>query len=104
MMSGDGARDYPSKPAGRHQRGVRQTGEPFFVGSRVEEFDRHAASGTITWRGQGLRQRISYHQLTLTFEDYKTWREVPRKSTKATGVFPSPSLLLPLERCVSSWP
>ena len=31
----------------------------FFVGSRVEEFDRHAASGTITWRGQGLRQRIS---------------------------------------------
>ena len=27
----------------------------FFVGWRVEEFDRHAASGTITWRGPGTK-------------------------------------------------
>jgi alpha-D-xyloside xylohydrolase len=60
----------------------------FFVGSKVEEFDRHAASGTITWRGQGLRQRISYHQLTLTFEDYKTWREVPPEEYKGDWCLP----------------
>jgi alpha-D-xyloside xylohydrolase len=37
----------------------------FFIGSKV--------SGKILWKGLALKQRVSYHQLTLQFEDYKVW-------------------------------
>jgi len=60
----------------------------FFVGSKIEEFDPHAASGTMTWRGLGLKQRVSYHQVTLTFEDYKLWREVPPEEYKGDWCLP----------------
>jgi hypothetical protein len=43
----------------------------FFVGSAVQEFDPQTASGKLLWRGLALKQRVSYHQLTLQFEDYK---------------------------------
>jgi len=49
----------------------------FFVGSVVQEFDPNAASGEILWRGLALKQRVSYHQLTLQFEDYKVWEDTP---------------------------
>ncbi len=49
----------------------------FFVGSRVPEFDPGTASGEILWRGLSLKQRVSYHQLTLQFEDYKVWEDTP---------------------------
>src|SRR5215211_2684008 len=49
----------------------------FFVGSVVEEFDTETASGKILWRGLALKQRVSYHQLTLQFEDYKVWEDTP---------------------------
>ena len=44
----------------------------FFVGDRVEEFDSVAASGKICWKTLALKQRVSYHQITTQFEDYKT--------------------------------
>src|SRR5215216_4431671 len=49
----------------------------FFVGSVVQEFDPQTASGKILWRGLALKQRVSYHQLTLQFEDYKVWEDTP---------------------------
>jgi alpha-glucosidase (family GH31 glycosyl hydrolase) len=49
----------------------------FFVGSKVPEFDPGTASGKILWRGISLKQRVSYHQLTLQFEDYKVWEDTP---------------------------
>ncbi|MCA1688265.1 MAG: DUF4968 domain-containing protein, partial [Actinobacteria bacterium] len=49
----------------------------FFIGSRVLEFDPDAASGKILWKGLALKQRVSYHQLTLQFEDYRVWEDLP---------------------------
>jgi alpha-D-xyloside xylohydrolase len=49
----------------------------FFVGSVVQEFDPNTASGEILWKGLALKQRVSYHQLTLQFEDYKVWEDTP---------------------------
>ncbi len=49
----------------------------FFVGEKIEEFDPLTASGEILWRGLALKQRVSYHQLTLQFEDYKVWEDTP---------------------------
>jgi len=49
----------------------------FFIGSKIEEFDRISASGKIRWQGQALKQRVSYHQITPQFEDYKVWEDVP---------------------------
>jgi len=49
----------------------------FFVGSVVQEFDPDTASGEILWRGLALKQRVSYHQLTLQFEDYRVWEDTP---------------------------
>src|SRR5918912_993957 len=49
----------------------------FFIGSKVLEFDPSLASGTMLWKGLSLRQRVSYHQLTLQFEDYKLGEEHP---------------------------
>ena len=43
----------------------------FFIASKIEEFDRNSASGKIRWQGQALKQRVSYHQLTRQFADYK---------------------------------
>ncbi len=49
----------------------------FFFGSKVLEFDPDTASGKILWKGLALKQRVSYHQLTLQFEDYKVWWDTP---------------------------
>jgi alpha-D-xyloside xylohydrolase len=49
----------------------------FFIGSKVPEFDPDTASGKIPWKGLALKQRVSYHQLTLQFEDYKVWWDTP---------------------------
>lgn len=49
----------------------------FFVGEKVEEFDPGLASGKILWRSRALKQRVSYHQLTLQLEDYKVWEDLP---------------------------
>ena len=49
----------------------------FFIASNVPEFDPRSASGQILWKGLALKQRVSYHQLTLQFEDYKVWQDLP---------------------------
>jgi alpha-D-xyloside xylohydrolase len=49
----------------------------FFVGSKVLEFDPPTASCRILWKGLSLTQRVSYHQLTLQFEDYRIWEDLP---------------------------
>jgi alpha-D-xyloside xylohydrolase len=49
----------------------------FFVGSTVSEFDPASASGKILWKGFSLKQRVSYHQVTLQLEDYKVWEDLP---------------------------
>src|SRR5918993_1313602 len=43
----------------------------FFVGARVEEFDPKSASGRLCWKSLSLKQRVSYHQITTQFEDYR---------------------------------
>jgi alpha-D-xyloside xylohydrolase len=49
----------------------------FFIASKIEEFDRSSLSGKIRWKGQALKQRVSYHQLTPQLEDYKVWEDAP---------------------------
>src|SRR5919202_4309540 len=49
----------------------------FFIGSKIDEFDEGSASGKIRWKSLALKQRVSYHQLTPQFEDYKVWEDVP---------------------------
>jgi alpha-D-xyloside xylohydrolase len=49
----------------------------FFVGDRVEEFDPESASGKICWESLALKQRVSYHQITAQFEDYRIWEDLP---------------------------
>jgi alpha-D-xyloside xylohydrolase len=49
----------------------------FFLGDRVEEFDPGSASGKICWKSLALKQRVSYHQITTQFEDYKVWEDLP---------------------------
>src|SRR5215216_772325 len=49
----------------------------FFVGDRTESFDPASASGKILWKSHSLKQRVSYHQLTLQLEDYKVWEDTP---------------------------
>jgi alpha-D-xyloside xylohydrolase len=49
----------------------------FFIASKIEEFDRGSLSGKIRWKGQALKQRVSYHQLTPQLEDYKVWEDAP---------------------------
>src|SRR5918995_4077889 len=50
----------------------------FFVGARVEEFDPKSASGRLCWKSLSLKQRVSYHQITTQFEDYRIWEDLPQ--------------------------
>ena len=46
-------------------------GSHFFIGTKLSTFDSDGASGEILWKGRALKQRVSYHQLTLEFDDYR---------------------------------
>src|SRR5215204_5763630 len=76
----------------------------FFVGSVLQEFDPQTASGKILWRGIALKQRVSYHQLTLQFEDYKVGRIHRRKNTRTSRRSPSRSRSSPPRRCAFGSP
>jgi alpha-D-xyloside xylohydrolase len=52
-------------------------GSHFFIGTELSAFDPESASGEILWRGRSLKQRVSYHQLTLEFDDYRVWWDTP---------------------------
>jgi alpha-D-xyloside xylohydrolase len=67
---------FQNQPVDVSEEFVKQQNH-FFVGTEVKEFDPDTASGEILWRGLALKQRVSYHQLTLQFEDYKVWEDTP---------------------------
>jgi alpha-D-xyloside xylohydrolase len=60
----------------------------FFIGSKVPDFDPRFASGKILWKGLALMQRVSYHQLTLQFEDYRVWEDLPQGEYQDDQEFP----------------
>ncbi|HET7481063.1 MAG TPA: TIM-barrel domain-containing protein [Rubrobacteraceae bacterium] len=60
----------------------------FFLGEKVESFDPLMASGEIIWKSLSLKQRVSYHQLTLQFEDYKVWEDTPPGEYEDDQVLP----------------
>ena len=60
----------------------------FFVGHRTESFDPASASGKILWKSHSLKQRVSYHQLTLQLEDYKVWKDTPPGEYEDDQTFP----------------
>jgi len=60
----------------------------FFVGHRTESFDPASASGKILWKSHSLKQRVSYHQLTLQLEDYKVWEDTPPGEYEDDQTFP----------------
>jgi hypothetical protein len=70
----------------------------FFVGSVVRGFDPDTASGEILWKGLSLKQRVSYHQLTLEFEDYKVWWDTPPEEREPRGRYPRRRGLQPQRR------
>src|SRR5215218_10705439 len=67
---------FQNQPVDVSEEFARQQNH-FFIGSKVPEFDPGTASGKILWKGRALKQRVSYHQLTLQFEDYKVWWDTP---------------------------
>ena len=75
----------------------------YFVGSAIREFDTDQApggvSGEILWKGISLKQRVSYHQITLEFEDYKVWRDTPQGEYDDQQALPF-SLSFVSPRCV----
>ena len=60
----------------------------FFVGDRTESFDPASASGKILWKSHSLKERVSYHQLTLQLEDYKVWEDTPPGEYEDDQTFP----------------
>jgi alpha-D-xyloside xylohydrolase len=60
----------------------------FFIGSKVAALDPETASGKIHWKGMALKQRVSYHQLTLEFEDYRVWWDTPPGEYEDEQEFP----------------
>ncbi len=78
---------FQNQPVDISREFVRQENH-FFVGERVESFDPRSASGEILWRSLSLKQRVSYHQLTLQFEDYKVWEDMPPGEYEDDQTFP----------------
>ena len=76
----------------------------FFIGSNVADFDQNTATGKIWWKSMALKQRVSYHQVTLPLEDYRVWRDVPPEEYQDDRDLPfSLSLSSPPERCAFDW-
>jgi Glycosyl hydrolases family 31 len=49
----------------------------FFLAERAERVEPDRAAGEVAWKRVSLAQRVSYHQVTLQFEDYAVWRDMP---------------------------
>jgi alpha-D-xyloside xylohydrolase len=76
----------------------------FFVGDRVEEFDPESASGKICWESLALKQRVSYHQITAQFEDYRIWEDLPPGEYEDDRTLPFDLSFVTPARCASGWP
>jgi alpha-D-xyloside xylohydrolase len=84
---GDYGADLQNEPLDVSEEFARQRNH-FFIGSKVPALDPEAASGKILWKGIALKQRVSYHQLTLEFEDYKVWWDTPPGEYEDEQEFP----------------
>lgn len=60
----------------------------FFAAAKAESFDPASASGELLWRSFALKQRVSYHQLTLQLEGYKVWEDAPPGEYEDEPAFP----------------
>lgn len=78
---------FQNQPVDISREFVRQENH-FFVGERLESLDLRSASGKILWKSLSLKQRVSYHQLTLQFEDYKVWEDTPPGEYEDDQTFP----------------
>ena len=67
---------FQNEPVDISEEFARQENH-FFVCDGLEEFDPEAALGRIRWKSFSLKQRVSYHQLTVELEDYKVWEDLP---------------------------
>src|SRR5829696_9558233 len=67
---------FQNEPVDISEEFARQENH-FFVCDGLEEFDPEAALGRIRWKSFSLKQRVSYHQLTVEVEDYKVWEDLP---------------------------
>jgi alpha-D-xyloside xylohydrolase len=67
---------FQNEPVDISEEFARQENH-FFVCDGLEEFDPEAALGRIRWKSFSLKQRVSYHQLTVQLEDYKVWEDLP---------------------------
>src|SRR5215204_5877905 len=84
---GEYGADFQNEPVDVSEEFARQQNH-FFIGSKVSALDPEAASGKILWKGIALKQRVSYHQLTLEFEDYKVWWDTPPGEYEDEQTFP----------------
>jgi alpha-D-xyloside xylohydrolase len=79
--------DFQNQPVDVSEEFAKQQNH-FFIGSKVPDFDPRFASGKILWKGLALMQRVSYHQLTLQFEDYRVWEDLPQGEYQDDQEFP----------------
>jgi alpha-D-xyloside xylohydrolase len=84
---GEHGAELQNEPVDVSEEFARQQNH-FFIGSKVSALNPEAASGKILWKGIALKQRVSYHQLTLEFEDYKTWWDTPPGEYEDEQTFP----------------
>jgi len=84
---GEHGAELQNEPVDVSEEFARQQNH-FFIGSKVSALNPEAASGKILWKGIVLKQRVSYHQLTLEFEDYKTWWDTPPGEYEDEQTFP----------------
>jgi alpha-D-xyloside xylohydrolase len=84
---GDYGAELQNEPLDVSEEFARQQNH-FFIGSKVAALDPETASGRILWKGIALKQRVSYHQLTLEFEDYKVWWDAPPGEYEDEQEFP----------------
>src|SRR5919199_2509951 len=76
-----------NQPVDVSQEFVKQENH-FFIGSSVERLDRGTATGKIRWKGMSLKQRVSYHQVTLPLGDYRVWEDAPPGEYEEDRDFP----------------
>lgn len=84
---GDYGAILQNQPVDMSREFARQTNH-YFLGERVEGFDPVSGSGEILWKSLSLKQRVSYHQLTLQFEDFKLWEDTPPGEYEDDQIYP----------------
>ncbi|MFL5903982.1 MAG: TIM-barrel domain-containing protein [Solirubrobacteraceae bacterium] len=60
----------------------------YFVPEGVVSFDPAHGAGELQWQRLALLQRVSYHQVTLQFEDFQHWKDFPEEEYEDEQAFP----------------